>query len=172
METTAFNNLLFKTAFCCMTCDGEIDKNELKILARSPIFKDIDVETEANDLIRQLNSQGAGFLKAYFDVLDKSVFTEDEELRLIDMAIKMIMADNIIQYAEIKFFKNIRYRLRVSNDTIIQKFGDEVPDIELFIEQDIMTGSFLDKITNQYLDLVEIPQFDALSFDTSIFMTH
>lgn len=54
-------------------------------------------------------------------------------------------------YAEIKFFKNIRHRLKISDENILAVF----PDIEQFLEEDIMTKSFLDKITNQCLQAAE-----------------
>jgi hypothetical protein len=37
------------------------------------------------------------------------------------------------------------------------------PDIEQFLEEDIVTESFLEKITSQYLDAAELPQFDLIS---------
>ena len=98
-------------------------------------------------------------------MLEKSSLSEKEELTLIDFAIQTIKADEQIEYAEIKFFKNIRHRLKISDENILAVF----PDIEQFLEEDIMTKSFLDKITNQYLQSAEIPQFELLSLDASSF---
>ena len=68
-----------------------------------------------------------------------------------------------IKYNKIKFFKNIRHRLKISDKNILTVF----PDIEQFLEEDIVTESFLNKITNQYLEAAELPQFDLISLDTS-----
>ena len=38
------------------------------------------------------------------------------------------------------------------------------PDIEQFLEKDIITESYLEKITNQYLDVAELPKFELISF--------
>ena len=67
-------------------------------------------------------------------------------------------------YAEIKFFKNIRHRLeKLSDENILAVF----PEIEQFLEEDIMTKSFLDKITNQYVQSADLPQFELISINTS-----
>jgi hypothetical protein len=67
-------------------------------------------------------------------------------------------------YAEIKFFKNIRHRLeKLSDENILAVF----PEIEQFLEEDIMTKSFLDKITNQYVQSADLPQFGLISINTS-----
>lgn len=84
-------------------------------------------------------------------------------MTLIDFAIKTIKADEQIEYSEIKFFKNIRHRLKVSDENILAVF----PEIEQFIVKDIITDSFLDKITRQYLESTELPQFELISLNTS-----
>ena len=80
---------------------------------------------------------------------------------LIDFAIQTIKADEQIEYSEIKFFKNIRHRLKISDENILA----ELPDIEQFLEEDINTESFLDKITSQYLEALDFQQFELISID-------
>ena len=163
MEGISFDKLLLKTAFCCMASDGDIDKREIALIKlmceKSTLFKELNFLDEINNLINKLNSKGKEFISNYFDLLKKSSLSEEEELILIDFAIKTIKADEKIEYSEIKFFKNIRHRLNVSDDKILASF----PDIEQFLEKDILTESFLDKITSQYLDLAELPQFDLIA---------
>ena len=163
MEEISFDKLLLKTAFCCMASDGDIDKREISLIKlmceKSTLFKDLNFLEEINNLINKLNSRGKEFISNYFDLLKKSSLSEEEELILIDFAIQTIKADEKIEYSEIKFFKNIRHRLKVSDDKILAMF----PDIEQFLEKDIVTESLLDKITSQYLELAELPQFDLIS---------
>ena len=167
METISFDKLLIKTAFCCMASDGNIDKREIALIKsmceKSPLFKDFNFQEEINSLVNKINTRGKEFISYYFDLLGKSTLTEQEELTLIDFAIQTIKADEQIEYSEIKFFKNIRHRLKVSDDSILAVF----PDIEQFLEEDIVTESFLDKITNQYLEAAQLPQFELISIDTS-----
>lgn len=167
MDTITFDKLLLKTAFCCMASDGHIDNREIALVKsmceKSPLFKDYNFQVEINILVDKINTRGKEFISYYFDLLGKSSLTENEELTLIDFAIQTIEADEQIEYSEIKFFKNIRHRLKVSNENILAVY----PNIEQFLEEDIITESFLDKITNQYLEVAELPQFELISINTS-----
>ena len=167
MDTISFDKLLLKSAFCCMASDGHIDNREIALIKtmceNSPLFKDFNFQEEINTLVNKINIRGKEFISYYFDLLSKSTLTEKEELTLIDFAIQTIKADEQIEYSEIKFFKNIRYRLKVSDEKVLAVF----PDIEQFLEEDIVTESFLNKITSQYLEVAELPQFDLISLNTS-----
>lgn len=84
---------------------------------------------------------------------------------VFDFAIQTINTDEKVEYSEIKFFKNIRRRLKLSNEKILEHF----PDIEQFLEEDIIKESFPDKITSQYLEIAELPQFNFISIDSRSF---
>jgi uncharacterized tellurite resistance protein B-like protein len=150
-----------------MASDGNIDKREIALIKsmceKSPLFKDFNFREEINSLVDKINTGGKEFIAYYFELLRKSTLTENEELTLIDFAIQTIKADEQIEYSEIKFFKNIRHRLKISDENILAVF----PDIEQFLEEDIVTESFLDKITSQYLEAAELPQFELISIETS-----
>ena len=167
MDTISFDKLLLKTAFCCMASDGHIDKREIALIQSmcesSPLFNDFNFSDEINTLVDKINKGGKVFISYYFDLLAKSSLTEKEELILIDFAIQTIKADEQIEYSEIKFFKNIRHRLKLSDENILGVY----PEIEQFLEEDIVTESFLDKITKQYLETAELPQFELITLDSS-----
>jgi uncharacterized tellurite resistance protein B-like protein len=116
-----------------------------------------------NSLLNDINTRGKAFISNYFELLNKSQLTQKEELTLIDFAINTIKADDQIEYSEIKFFKNIRHRLKISDENILKVYQD----LEMYLEEDIIKYSFLDKITKQYLDATELPQFDLISIDNS-----
>lgn len=167
MDTISFDKLLLKTAFCCAASNGTIEPQEItkikELCEKSILFKDFDFQGEINLLVNKINTRGKEFISYYFDLIKNSTLTEQEELTLIDFAIQTIRADNETDYAEIKFFKNIRHRLKISDENILAVF----PDIEQFLEEDIITDSFLDKITIQYLEIAELPQFELITIDTS-----
>lgn len=167
MDTIPFDKLLLKTAFCCMAADGNIDKREISLIKsmceKSELFKNFNFQEEINQLVTKLNTNGKAFIQHYFDLLKQTSLSEQEELTLIDFAIQTINADEQVEYSEIKFFKNIRHRLKISDEKILAKF----PDLEQYLEEDIITDSFLDKITSQYFETTELPQFDLISIDTN-----
>lgn len=65
----------------------------------------------------------------------KSKLSEKEEMEIIRIAIQTIEADNRIEYSEISFFKKIRQRLNVSDETILAEFPNKedylLPDIKM-----------------------------------------
>lgn len=160
---TIFKNTLLKTAFCCMASDGEIDPQEVEFFKnfckKSEYFKNTDFQTEISGFINEINEKGKLFIQSYFQELEQVAFSEKENLEIIDVALQVIYADEKVEYSEVKFFKNIRYRLKISNDIIEQKFN-HIPDIDTFIEQDIINNFSIEAITTQYLDHIELPQFD------------
>ena len=163
MDTITFDKLLLNTAFCCMAADGNIDDREISLIKsmceKSPLFINFNFQEEINLLVGKINSGGKTFIQYYFDLLKQSQLNEEEELTLIDFAIQTISADEQIEYSEIKFFKNIRHRLNVSDEKILARF----PDIELYLEDDIITDGYLDKITSHFLEISELPQFDLIN---------
>jgi uncharacterized tellurite resistance protein B-like protein len=165
METISFDKLLLKTAFCCMASDGNIDRREVELIKKmcenSSLFNDFDFSKEINILLDKINNGGSEFIQYYFEVLSNSNLTEHEELTLIDFAIKTINADDVVEYSEIKFFKAIRKCLTISDQKIIDKY----PEIDTYLEEDIDIESKLDKLINNYLKSIEIPQFEKIKIE-------
>jgi uncharacterized tellurite resistance protein B-like protein len=151
-----------------MASDGNIDKREINLIKSMcenfPLFQDFDIQTELNLLVDRINVEGKKFIMNYFELLKNTSLSEESELILIDFAIQTILADELIEYSEIKYFKNIRYRLKVSDEKILERFHD-ISDIELFLAQDIITESFLEKTSSLYLETAKFPNFGSIIFD-------
>jgi uncharacterized tellurite resistance protein B-like protein len=162
MEKITFDQLLLKTAFCCMAADGNIDEREIsrimELCSGSQLLSNLNVKEEINLLVGKINTGGKSFIQYYFDLLNQTSLNEQEELTLINFAIQTINADEQVEYSEIKFFKNIRHRLNVSNESILIHF----PEVEQYLEDDIISDSYLDKIATQYFEISELPQFDLV----------
>lgn len=120
------NELLLRTAFACMSCDGEIAIEEVELIKQlskeKHLFGDIDIDKELKSLMSEINIKGKGFLKQYLISLAKETLTEEQELMVADVAVQTIKVDNVIQYSEIKFFKVLRSNLKVvSDETLLEK---------------------------------------------------
>lgn len=170
METLHFNKLLLKTAFSCMACDGDIDKREVKLIKQlqkeRKTFGEIDMNTELDTLLLAINKDGHQFLKGYFNELTNSELTEANELKLIEVAIDTIKADEKVEYSEIKFFKVIRSKLKIDNEPILEKH----PDFEDYLEQDIITDSYLSRLQDDFFDTHISNEFELISeIDDDIF---
>ena len=163
MEALQFNKLLLKTAFSCMACDGDIDKREIKLIKRlhkeNKTFGDIDVNAEMDNLLIAINNDGHQFMRDYFDELSSSELTETNELNLIEVAIDTIKADEKVEYSEIKFFKVIRSKLNIANEPILEKH----PDFEDYLEQDIITASYIARLQDDFFDTHISNEFELIS---------
>ncbi|MDO4781698.1 MAG: hypothetical protein Q4A09_00600 [Capnocytophaga felis] len=153
-----FEKIVLKTAFCCMASDGEIDQSEVKVIEElcenSQWLKNTEFHTEIPKLTTEFNQQGKEFIKSYFQELEKYTFSEKQNLIIIDIALQVILADEKVEYSEVKFFKNIRNRLKIDNGTIEEAFK-HIPDIDTFVESDIINN--LESITAEYLDNIVLP---------------
>jgi uncharacterized tellurite resistance protein B-like protein len=163
MEKTSFDKLLLKTAFCCLACDGNIDSREVDLLksvfSNNPLFSGSNFDEKLNSFIKKYNDKGKEFFAFYFDLLNEYDLSEQEELKIIDIAIKTIKADEEIQYAEIKFLKSIRSKLKVSDEAILNAY----PDIDNLFEEDITIEYSLSNIPDKYFEIAEFPKFELIS---------
>lgn len=129
--------LYLKTIFCCIACDGDIAKEEIEMIrtkvSKDKIFEGLNVKSLLDKWIAEINDHGSLFLKAYLNELADASLSEQEQLDVVDLAIKAIEADNRIEYSEVKFFKKIRVRLSINDDAILKLY----PNREDFLLPDI-----------------------------------
>jgi uncharacterized tellurite resistance protein B-like protein len=162
MEQIYFNRLLLKTAFSCMACDGDIDKREIVLIKKmhqeKKFFGEIEFNEQLDSLLLEINHDGHGFLRSYFNELKTSELSEENELKIIEVAIDTIKADDKVEYSEIKFFKVIRSNLKIENEAILKIH----PDFEEYLEQDIISESYLRRLQDDFFDSNDIPKFDII----------
>lgn len=153
------HELFFKTAFCCMACDGKIANEEVvsikKIACETDYFQSLDIDKLANSYVEKINEQGYAFLESYLNDLKETKLSEHDQLALVKIAIRTIEADEQIQYQEISFFKQIRACLTISDDAIMEMYPErELDDMETYFLPDIV-----DKSTNQWSTLFSSVNF-------------
>ena len=134
------NELLLKTAFCCMACDGEIATEEISVVRNlvkdSKLFEGLDVEEKLNEFVSQINQVGISFLSNFLAEVEEANLTPTEQLEIVKIAIATIEADKNIEYSEIKFFKKLRSRLSIS-DGKIEKAFPERDDMDTYLLPDM-----------------------------------
>lgn len=162
-----FDELLLKTAFCCMASDGEIAQEEIdtiqKLCHREEMLKKMDFQNEIKRFVEEINKQGMQFIKNYLDELEKTSLTELENINLLNIVFEVIFADGKVEYSEVKFFRNIRIRLSISDEAIEKNFAN-TPDLDIFLAKDIVDHLSVEKVTQQYFSSIEIPQFNLEDF--------
>lgn len=133
------DELYLETAFCCMACDGDIADEEVELLGRvaseSKLFGDIDIQAKVNEYVLSINKEGKGFLSNYLKEVAAAGLADEQALQLVKLAIDTIEADNNIEYSEISFFKQIRKRLSITDEAILEAIPDKedylLPDVEV-----------------------------------------
>ena len=152
--------LLLRTAFACMSCDGEIANEEVELIRKMSkerqFFGDVDIDKELDALVKEINLKGKGFLKQYIVSLAEESLDEEQELKVADVAVQTIRADEKIEYSEIKFFKVIRSNLKIVSDkTLLEKI--EGID-ENYLAQDIRADYL--QMYDDYFNTIELPKFE------------
>ena len=131
--------LYLKTVFCCIACDGDIAEEEIRLIrelgTKDKLFNDMDTEKYINAWINEINKRGSMFLQNYLNEIATEDLNEKEQLLLVSLVFNAIEADNRIEYSEVKFFKKIRSRLSISDETILGKFPNKedflLPDLKV-----------------------------------------
>jgi len=152
--------LLLRTAFACMSCDGDIANEEVELIRQMSkerqLFGDVDIDKELDALVKEINLKGKGFLKQYLVSLAEESLDEEQELKVADVAVQTIRADEKIEYSEIKFFKVIRSNLKiVSDETLLEKI-DGID--ENYLAQDIRADYL--QMYDDYFNTIELPKFE------------
>lgn len=159
------NELLLRTAFACMSCDGDIASEEVDLIKQmskeKQLFGEIDIDKELDELVKEINLKGKGFLKQYLVNLAEESLTEEQEVKVADVAVQTIRADNRIEYSEIKFFKVLRSNLKnVSDETLLERI-DGID--ENYLAQDIQADYL--QMYDDYFNTIELPKFEILKQD-------
>ncbi len=120
--------------------------------AKEKLFGDIDIDVELKKLKEQIDKEGNLFLKRYVCELGKAELTKEQELDLLRVAFRTILADNKVEYSEVKFFKVIRANMKKLDDEVILSGIEGIEDY--FIQDDIKAG--YDVLYDSYFGNVDI----------------
>lgn len=160
--------LFIETAFSCMACDGDIDSREINLILdlhkNQNLFLIDDAKEALNFFVSEINKKGELFFHDYFKFLRTAKLSKDEEIAIARIALKIIEADEIIKYSEIKFFKIIRSKLKVSNEELIKALA-EFENIDEYLQDDILSTNSREKLYSDYFDSHNVPQFEKISID-------
>ncbi|MFW5879801.1 MAG: hypothetical protein ACOCUV_03145 [bacterium] len=127
MDKTEFKKLLFNVAFCTMACDGHIDKREIEELRimdkNTTFFEAIDLSDELAKLVKSLNTKGTKVIQELFESLSKSDLSPIQELIILEVALRIINADEKHDENEYRFINLLRGKLRIHDEIIRERFG-------------------------------------------------
>lgn len=165
-DRKTFGELLFKTAFCFMACDGHIDDREIeeiqKLTRETKYFRGVDVSAELVRLVDRVKSEGRQIFKNFIDEVAAGDLDVVQELLLLEVALRVVYIDLRIDGNEIRFLRLLRSKLSVPTEVIVQRFGT----VDLLLDggrpsRDVRAmrsdpDSVLDGISNEQFKVLEI----------------
>jgi len=162
MDKTALKKMLFKVAFCAMAADGRIDDREIKEMQimnkNASYFADIDLSDELKNLLSDFEIKGKKIINELFEELSNNELTALQELLVLEIALRIISADDDIDDNEVKFVKLIRSKLKVPNEIIKDRFGV----IEYLMNKDYETNIKTKITETDFVSELIMPEFQDL----------
>lgn len=162
MDKVEFKKILFKVAFCTMACDGDIDDREveeMKIMdKKTSFFESIDLSDELEHLLNELNNKGSKIITDLFEELKKHELNTIQELILLEVALRIINADEKHDENEIKFIHLLRAKLKVHDETINDRFGN----VDILYTNEYSKNIITEKTDNEFIKSIKLPELTAL----------
>ena len=160
MEKLQLKKLLFKVAFCSIAADGKVDDREIEELklidTNTSYFADTDLSEELMNLIKDYEKKGKQVIEELFAELRSTKLTTIQELLVLEIALRIISADDDIDENEVKFIKLLRGKLELHNETIKDRFGI----IEYLMNKDYSEGIKIKE--NDFISDLSMPEISEL----------
>ena len=162
MDKTEFKKLLFKVAFCTMACDGHIDNREIeemKIMdTKASFLAAIDLSGELTQLIKEIDKKGTKVIEELFATLRNCDLNTIQELLILEVALRIIIADKKHDENEIKFIHLLRAKLKVHDETINDRFGE----VDILYTNEYSRNIQKGKTDNEFIESIKLPEFSDL----------
>ena len=144
-----------------MACDGHIDEQEIEEIKKmdknTTYFGDVDLTDELDALLKDLKLHGKKVVNDLFQELRDTELDPVQELLLLEVALRIIHADEKIRDNELKFLKLLRGRLAVFDEIIIERFGKNVLLFDKAYKDEVKISEI------DYVDEIELPKFSDFS---------
>jgi len=170
LERPDFQRLLFRTAFCVMACNGELhqkEKDEIRGMSKSAsYFKGINLSAELQELLNDFKERGTHIVEELFETLTKLDASIVQELLLLEVAFRVVAADNEEDEYERKFVRFLRSKLKVHDEVIRDRFGA----VDYLFDRDYTQDIVKSETHNDLFASIAIPEFkDLVTVDFSNF---
>lgn len=130
MKATDFQKLLFKAAITTTAVDGEIHQDEISeiknIAESTAYFLDFDYEEILEQTVFEVKSKGKAYINQFLTELKTIELSEKQELKLIEVLLRVIEADKVIENNEVEFLQLVKSRLKTSDETLISLFPNQI----------------------------------------------
>jgi uncharacterized tellurite resistance protein B-like protein len=130
MRTEDFQNLLLESAISVMGCDGSINESEIheirQIAENEIYFMGFEYEPVFKSHLKSLKANGSKAINDFLNRLEGLSLNKQQEFLLLEVLIRTIESDQVIDDNEIKFLQLVKSKLNVSEEEIITKFPEQL----------------------------------------------
>ena len=162
MDKNEFKKILFKVAFFIISCDGHIDDREveeLKIMdKKTSFFEAIDLSDELEQLIKDLKNKGKKVVEELFVCLRETKLNPIQELLVLEVALRIINADDKHDENEVKFIHLLRSKLEIHDETINDRFGE----LEILYTNEYSRNIVAGKSEIEFAENIKLPEMSEL----------
>ena len=113
-----------------MACDGDIADEEIKevknIVTNEIYFMGYDFEEQLKNTIENIKVNGKNAINQYLQEIATNGLNEHQEILLIEVLLRIILADEKVEESEIKFLQMVKARLKIDEQTLIVKFPHHI----------------------------------------------
>lgn len=145
-----------------MACDGHIDAreiNEVKLMDKKASFFDaIDLSAELSLLIVEFKTKGTKVIEELFQTLKSNKLNTIQELLILEVALRIINADEKHDENEINFIQLLRSKLELHDETIIDRFGE----LEILRTNEYTRNVIKKGMASQFASSVNLPELKEL----------
>lgn len=130
MKNTDFKPFLFKSAVMAMACDGDIAEAEISeirnIVANEIYFMGYDFEEPLKSNTENIKANGKNAINQYLQEIVANNLNDHQEILLIEVLLRMILADGKVDESELKFLHMAKSKLKTDEQTLIMKFPHQI----------------------------------------------
>ena len=130
MKNTDFKPFLFKSAVMAMACDGHIADTEISeirnIVANEIYFMGYDFEEPLKSNTENIKANGKNAINQYLQEIVNNDLNDHQEILLIEVLLRMILADGKVDESELKFLQMAKSKLKTDEQTLIVKFPHQI----------------------------------------------
>lgn len=130
MNSEEFQDFLLKAAIYLIACDGHIDEDEISELRRivetEIYFMGYDFEDSFTRNLKNLEDKGVEEINGFLRNVESVILTENQEIFLIEVLIRVLESDKNIEQNEITFIQTVKSKLKVSDNILIAKFPKQM----------------------------------------------
>jgi uncharacterized tellurite resistance protein B-like protein len=149
MKNNDFKSFLFRTAVVAMACDGDIAESEIKLLKdlvnKEINFLGFEYENMLESNIQEIKLNGKSSINNFLEDINNFQFNERQKLKIIEICLAIINADNNLEVSELTFLHLLIKKLGIDLESLIVEFPQSI-DLIISSESHDSQSEFTDEI--------------------------